>query len=112
MGQRHKGRMGAFVYIVKCRDSKYYTGTTRDTLERRIAEHNNGTFEGFASHRRPVTLVYSEYFDQITDAIAAERQLKGWSRSKKEALIEGAVGRLPALSKNRQTKPRPSTGSG
>jgi len=104
--------MGAFVYIVKCGDGKYYTGTTRDNLERRVAEHNDGTYQGYTSHRRPVTLVYSEYFDQITDAIEAERQIKGWSRAKKEALINRAPGKLPALSQNRQTKPRPSTGSG
>jgi len=104
--------MGAYVYIVKCRDDKYYVGTTRDSLERRIAEHNDGTYDGFTSHRRPVILVYSEYFDRITDAIAAERKLKGWSRAKKEALIAGSFDKLRELSKNRQTKPRPSTSSG
>jgi predicted GIY-YIG superfamily endonuclease len=112
MGQRHNDPMGAFVYIVKCRDGKYYTGTTRDSLERRVAEHNDGTFGGFTSHRRPVTLVYSEYFRQITDAIEAERQIKGWSRAKKEALIKGGLDKLPELSRNRQTKLHPSTGSG
>jgi putative endonuclease len=58
-----------------------------------------------------LSLVYSQHFDQITDAIAAERQLKGWNRAKKEALIDGTLERLPELSRNRQ-KPRPSTGSG
>jgi len=104
--------MGGYVYIVRCNDGKYYTGTTRDSLEIRIAQHNDGTFGGFTSHRRPVMLVYSEYFELITDAIESERRLKGWSRAKKEALIEGAYRKLPQLSKNRQTKPRPSTSSG
>ena len=75
--------MAAFVYIVRCKDGQYYTGSTRASLERRIAEHNDGTFGGFTASRRPVVLVYSEAFDNITDAIAAERQIKGWSRAKK-----------------------------
>jgi len=104
--------MGVYVYIVKCRDGRYYTGTTRGTLERRIAEHNDGTFGRFTSGRRPVELIYSEYFGQITDAIEAERRLKGWSRAKKEALIAGELDRLPGLSKNRQRQPHPSTSSG
>ena len=104
--------MGAYVYIVRCSDGKYYVGTTRDSLERRVAEHNEGTYGGFTSRRRPVVLVYSEYFDQITDALCSERQLKGWSRAKKERLIEGALGRLPDLSKSRSSKTHPSTSSG
>ena len=67
--------------------------------ERRVAEHNAGTLEGYTSTRRPVTLVYSEWFQRITDAIAAERQIKGWSRAKKEALIRGDFATLRALSK-------------
>jgi putative endonuclease len=80
---------GAWLYILRCADGSYYVGTTRTTLEQRIAEHDSGHFGGYTATRRPVTLVYSEWFDQITDAIAAERQIKGWSRAKKEALIHG-----------------------
>lgn len=90
--------MGAFVYILRCRDGSYYVGTTRDTLQRRLSEHNAGTYGGYTSTRRPVELVYSQEFAAITDAIAAERQLKGWRRAKKEALIRGDLGALPALS--------------
>src|SRR6185436_10354618 len=90
---------GAFVYILRCSDDSYYCGTARGGLERRVAEHNAGTFEGYTSTRRPVTLVYSEWFQRITDAIAAERQIKGWSRAKKEALIRGDFASLSALSK-------------
>jgi predicted GIY-YIG superfamily endonuclease len=104
--------MGAYVYIVTCSDGKYYTRTTRGSLERRVAQHNDGTFGGFTSRRRPVTPVYSEYFAQITDAIESERQLKGWSRAKKEALIAGSFDKLRELARTRQTKPYPSTGSG
>ncbi len=90
---------GAFVYILRCSDDSYYCGTARDGLEKRVAEHNAGTFEGYTSTRRPVTLVYSEWFQRITDAISAERQIKGWSRAKKEALIRGDYGALRTLSK-------------
>ena len=72
--------MGAWLYILRCSDGSYYTGTTRADLERRVAEHQAGAFEGFTAKRRPVMLVYSEHFGQIVDAIAAERRIKGWSR--------------------------------
>ena len=80
---------GAYLYILRCADGSYYTGTARSTLERRVAEHNAGAYGGYTAQRRPVTLVFSQWFDRITDAIAAERQVKGWSRAKKEALICG-----------------------
>ena len=92
---------GAYLYILRCADGSYYTGTARSGLERRIAEHNSATFAGYTARRRPVTLVYSQWFERITDAIAAERQIKGWSRAKKEALIRGEFDRLVELSKRR-----------
>ena len=94
---------GAFLYIVRCADGSYYTGTARQGLEQRIAEHDSGVFGGFTATRRPVTLVFSERFDRITDAIAAERQVKGWSRAKKEALIRGDFPTLRQLSKRRKS---------
>ena len=93
--------MAAYVYIVRCRDGRYYVGSTRGSLERRIAEHNSGHYGGFTSSRLPVELVYHESFERITDAIAAERKLKGWSRAKKEALIAGDFERIKQLSKRR-----------
>ena len=93
--------MGAFVYILRCGDGSYYTGTTRTSLERRIAEHNSGKFGGYTAMRLPVELVYSEYFDRIVDAVSAERQIKGWSRAKKQALIAGDFAHLPRLSERR-----------
>ena len=104
--------MGACVYIVKCRDGHYYVGSTRGSLERRVAEHNAGTFGGYMKSRRPVELAFSQEFDRITDAIAAERQLKGWTRAKKEALIRGDMEALQRLARNRSEYPRPSTSSG
>ena len=91
--------MGAWLYILRCADGSYYTGTTRTSLEVRLAEHNSGHFGGYTATRRPVILTHSEYFEQITDAIAAERQVKGWSRAKKEALSAGRFDRLCALSR-------------
>jgi predicted GIY-YIG superfamily endonuclease len=70
-------------------------------LEIRFAQHQSGYFGGYTSTRRPVVLVYSEYFERIVDAIAAERQVKGWSRAKKGALIAGRFDLLPALSRRR-----------
>jgi len=93
--------MGAWLYILRCADGAYYTGTTRADLETRIAEHQVGKFDGFTSRRWPVTFVYSEYFEQIVDAIAAERQVKGWSRAKNEALIAQDFQRISELSKRR-----------
>ncbi len=81
--------MNAYVYILRCADGSYYIGSTRASLEARVAQHNAGTLGGYTATRRPVTLVFYQDFDRITDAIAAERQLKGWNRAKKEALIRG-----------------------
>jgi putative endonuclease len=82
--------VGAFVYILRCADDSYYVGSARgDTLDKRIGEHQGGEIHGYTSIRRPVTLVFAEEFDRITDAVAAELRIKGWSRAKKEALIRG-----------------------
>src|SRR5712691_9032762 len=96
---------GSYLYIVRCANGSYYTGTARQGLEQRVAEHNSGTFDGFTAKRRPVVLIYSQWFDRITDAIAAERQIKGWSRAKKEALMRGDFGDLHALSKRKSPHP-------
>jgi len=78
----------SWVYILKCSDGSYYTGCTTN-LEKRIQEHNFNKYDNYTSARLPVELVYSQQFANINDAIAAERQIKGWSKSKKEALIKG-----------------------
>jgi putative endonuclease len=90
---------GAFLYILRCADGSYYVGTTRKSVEERIAEHNAGLHGGYTMKRRPVTLAFAQHFEVITDAISAERQIKGWSRAKKEALIKGEWNRLPELAK-------------
>jgi putative endonuclease len=102
--------MSAFVYILRCRKGSYYTGSTRTSLELRVAEHNAGTHGGYTARRRPVELVFAQEFDRIEDAIAAERQIKGWSRAKKEALVAGDAVQLRLLARNRTDFPDPSGG--
>jgi len=93
--------MPAYAYILRCADDSYYTGKTQSSLERRLAEHNDGALGGYTASRRPVALVWHQEFANITDAIAAERRIKGWSRVKKEALIADDFGRLKALAKRK-----------
>jgi putative endonuclease len=62
-----------------------------------VAEHNVGKYSGYTSSRRPVTLAWSQHFANITDAIAVERQIKGWNRRKKEALMKGDYETLRSL---------------
>jgi putative endonuclease len=90
---------GAYFYILLCADGSYYIGTTITGLDRRIAEHQDGTFGGYTSSRRPVKLVYHQHFLRLEDAAAAERQVKGWRREKKEALVRGDFALLPILSR-------------
>jgi putative endonuclease len=73
-----------------------------------VAEHQAGAYQGYTHARRPVRLVWSEHFDRITDAIAAERKIKGWSRAKKQALIKGDWSAIKVLAKRRGGKRKPS----
>jgi putative endonuclease len=90
-----------YVYILRCADGSYYVGITRGSLEDRVAQHNAGNFGGYTASRRPVVLVWQQDFQRLTDAIAAERQLKGWSRAKKEALVRGDFDVLHMLARYR-----------
>ncbi len=78
-----------------------YTGHT-DNLEKRIAEHQVGEFQGYTRNRRPVTLVYSEAFQTREEALACERRVKGWSRKKKEAMMRGDWGEVVRLAKGKR----------
>lgn len=89
--------MNAWVYILRCSDGSYYVGSARGDLGRRVAEHQSGAFGGYTAARLPIVLVYSESFVRIGDAVSAERQIKGWSRAKKEALIAGRFDLFPGL---------------
>jgi putative endonuclease len=96
----------AWVYILKCADNSFYTGLTRNELpETREDQHNGGIDpSSYTYSRRPVKLVHAEYFEMVTDAIAAERQIKGWSRAKKEALAASDWNKLRGLSKRHGSK--------
>ena len=77
-----------YVYILRCADNALYVGESAD-LDLRLTKHNDGTACRFTSHRRPVVLVYSEEYRSRAEALNRERQLKRWTRAKKEALIAG-----------------------
>ena len=93
--------MAAYVYILRCADGSYYVGSTRTSLEARVAEHNAGTFGGYTTRRRPVVPLFHQEFARIEDAIAAERQIKGWTHAKKEALVRGDFAALRLLARGR-----------
>ncbi len=88
-----------FVYILLFSDGSYYTGITND-LERRMDEHHTGFNQScYTYKRRPLKLVFHEMFTDVNQAIAFEKQVKGWRREKKEAIINGEWEILPKLSK-------------
>ena len=90
-----------FVYIVECSDGLFYTGITND-LNRRIQEHNSGYDpNSFTHYRRPVELKYAVSFQNVNDAIASEKKLKGWSRKKKEALFNNDWEEIKKLAKSK-----------
>ena len=97
---------GAFLYILRCADGSFYIGITRTELELRIAQHNSGALGGYTATRRPVTLVFSQWFERITDAIENERKLKKWSRAKKEAFIRGDFVALRQLAVRKSPHPK------
>ena len=96
-----------YMYIVQCSDGTYSTGVTND-LERRLWEHPEGYSKNCHTYtRRPVELKYSEHYHTISNAIAREKQLKGWSGKKKEALVIEDLNKIKELAKSglRQTQP-------
>ena len=89
----------AWVYILECSDGSYYTGSTID-LERRLWEHNQGLGANFTKRRLHAQLVFAEESESIETAFVREKQVQGWSRAKKRALIEGRWNDLPGLSRS------------
>jgi putative endonuclease len=87
-----------YIYILKCSDGTFYTGSTID-LERRLEQHKAGEGSIYTKQRLPIELIYSEEFDRIDFAFYREKQIQSWSRKKKQALIEGRLNDLPVLSK-------------
>lgn len=90
-----------YVYILKCSDSSYYTGVTSN-LDKRLFEHKEGKYpESYTYKRRPIHLVFYADFTDVNFAIRTEKQIKKWSRIKKEALINNKFEELPNLAKKK-----------
>ena len=92
--------MAFWVYLLQCADQSYYVGHT-DNLEQRIGEHESGGIGGYTSTRRPVRVVFTQDFSSRAEALAAELQIKGWSRKKKQALIRGDWAELSVQAQRR-----------
>ena len=89
-----------YMYILKCANNTYYTGSTID-LEARVAQHQAGEGSNYTAKNLPVELVYFEEYSNIKFAFYREQQVKKWSQKKKEALINGRSDLLPNLSECR-----------
>ena len=87
----------AWVYMLKCGDGSFYVGSTIH-LELRVAQHQSGAGAVYTAKRLPVELVFAEEFNRIDEAFAREKQVQGWSRAKRTALIESDFNALPGLS--------------
>ncbi|MCX6230026.1 MAG: GIY-YIG nuclease family protein [Bacteroidetes bacterium] len=85
--------MKGYVYILLCSNGQFYTGSTIN-LEKRIEQHQCGEGSNFTKKHLPVILVFYEEFQNIRDAFYKEKQIQGWSRKKKEALINGNYNNL------------------
>ncbi len=97
-----------YVYILECSDKSYYTGVTNN-LKKRLFIHQTGENKNsYTYNRRPVKIVYYQTFNSSSQAIAFEKQVKGWSRKKKEAIIAGNYELLPSLSINYSQKNKES----
>ena len=90
--------MKGFTYILLCSDQSYYIGSTKN-IDLRVWQHRSGLGASYTKHRLPITLVYLEEFERIDEAFYREKQVQGWRRVKKEALINGSPELLPALAK-------------
>ena len=95
--------MKAWVYILRCFDGSYYTGSTNN-LELRLAQHAAGEGSQWTRSRLPVHLAFAQDFPSEHEAFLCERQIKGWSRAKKEALIRGDFDALVELSRNSEMR--------
>jgi putative endonuclease len=108
-----------YIYMLRCKDNTYYTGITNN-YEKRFKEHQQGDDPHcYTFSRKPLRLVYVEIYQWVWDAIEREKQIKRWSRAKKEALIRGDMNELTRLSRNvnyhkymSMKKKSPSTSSG
>ena len=90
-----------YVYILRCSDNSFYTGIT-SSLEKRVAQHQSGSNKNaYTYKRRPVTLEFYQDFNDVLQAIYFEKKIKGWSKAKKQALIDNDWNRLQILAECR-----------
>ena len=92
-----------WMYMLECSDGSYYVGSTRN-LERRLEEHASGMGAAYTRTRLPVELVFAEECERLDEAYAREKQIQGWSRKKREALIARHLDALPGLSVKRRPR--------
>ncbi len=96
--------MAFHVYILLCSDHSYYVGHT-ENVDHRMAQHSDGIGSKYTADRRPLTLLWTMDCPSRDSAFMAERQLKGWSRAKKEALMRGDIDQLTILARGRTGRP-------
>ena len=95
----------AWVYILECRGGTFYVGSTVD-LAARLDQHQRGQGAAYTKRRRPVRLVWSLETPSVAHAFALEKQIQGWGRAKRRALIDGRLLDLPALARGRDRPPK------
>ena len=95
--------MSGWLYILECADGTYYVGSTRN-LEHRIYQHTQGEGSKYTAKRMPIKLVCAIEFPDVNEAYQREKQVQGWSRAKREALIKGEFDKLPELAKKKWRK--------
>jgi len=88
-----------WVYILRCADGSYNTGHT-DDIERRMGQYQSGECDGYVAARRPVKLAWSQECTTREEALTAEMRIKGWSRKKKEAMMQGDWEEVSRLAQN------------
>lgn len=93
-----------WVYLLRCSDGSYYAGSTR-SLQTRLYQHQQGVGASYTRSRRPVELVWAHETEHVGEAFALEKQIQGWSRAKRQALIDGRYEDLPGLARGRSSRP-------
>ncbi len=93
----------AYVYILRCSDGTFYTGSTSN-LEARLWMHQEGRGAEYTKDRLPVTLAWAQEYEHVADAYGVERKLHGWSHAKRQAVIDGNWHLLPSLARNSARK--------
>ena len=91
----------AYIYILRCENDELYVGSTND-INDRVVRHKSGRGAVYTKHHKPEELIYTEEYETYQEAFKRERQIKGWSRAKKEALVAGDIEKLKQFSKSKK----------